>query len=276
MFTTADGNLTAVGTLYQTVYTGAIRLYAISVVGLLIWPLLKRLRSPRKLKFLSRHKLSTQPLEQRYQNRKSQPLIWLVLWGLLPIAAIFGLAQLFPFLWLERYAVVAMPYVLILLAASWQSLWNSRLRRVAIALGLLYFVAVSGPLWRYYSADYHADWRGLAQAIARYEQPADTVAIYPGSLLPYIDHYYTGSAELTALPNTEEPRALSPADLAQTLQTLPLPNARLWVVCPTQAPWDDVQSDLFAQLTSDFNHQRSSQWLNHWGWGPTLHLFSRR
>ncbi len=208
------------------------------------------------------------------QKWRSPQLVWIALWGLLPIGCIFLLSQFFPFLWLERYAVIAIPYVVILLAAGWTYLWDHR-KRLAILVAMLYIVAVSGPLLRYYTSNYNADWRGLAHAISHYEKPNDTVVIYPGSFLPYITHYYDGNSTLLPIENIDSYEDIDIDQLASQIQSLSLVNSRFWLVCPIQNQWDDVKDALIEQLqVNGFSLQQEFRLVNHWNWGPMLYLFS--
>lgn len=224
-------------------------LYAAVIVGLLCLPLMRK-------------------------QWRSPSLLWIALWGLLPIGSIFLLSQLFPFLWLERYAMIAIPYIVILLATGWIDLWNNQ-KRLAILVAMLYIIAVSGPLLRYYTTNYHADWRGLAHAISRDEKPNDTVVIYPGSFLPYITHYYDGHSKLLPIEEIDHSEDVDVDQLVSRIKNLSLVNSRFWLVCPVQNQWDDVKDELIGQLeVGGFSLQQESRLVNHWNWGPMLYLFS--
>ena len=208
-----------------------------------------------------------------YRKLRSPQLIWLSLWGFVPIVLVFLLSQVFPFLWLERYAVISIPFVAILLATSWVWVWNRR-KRVAIALALFYFVAISGPLLRYYTTDYRADWRGLSQEISLLAETGDPVVIYPGSFLPYIDYYYDGDAELVPLEKIEDAADVEREGIANNIQALSLPSNRFWLVCPIKDQWKNAQADVLEELSKKgFVLEKTSARVNHWNWGPVLYLF---
>ena len=204
---------------------------------------------------------------------RSPEIVWIALWGFLPILSVFLLSQVFPFLWLERYAVVSIPYVAILLAVGWTRLWH-RWRVLALIIVSIYLIAVSGPLLRYYTTHYHADWRGLAEEIRHYEQPDDVVVVYPGSLVPYIDYYYEGDSDLVAIEDSENPEDIEAEQIAAKVQALEISNARLWLVCPVKDRWNRVKRELVETLgTEGFVLEKEAQMLDHWDWGPTLSLF---
>ena len=208
-------------------------------------------------------------------NRKlrTYETVWVALWGFLPIALVFLLSQFFSFLWLERYAVISIPYIAILLAIGWTSLWKQR-QRLALIVAAIYLTAVSGPLFRYYTTNYHANWRGLAEEIERYEQPNDLVVVYPGSLLPYLDYYYEGNSNLVAIEESENPDEARAKQIATKMQRLRLLNGRLWLVCPVKDQWNNLRENIFKILAErELALAQTSQMLDHWGWGPTLSLF---
>ena len=206
-----------------------------------------------------------------YRKVRSPQLIWVALWGGVPVALVFLMSQVFPFLWLERYAVGSIPFVAILLAASWVWVWDWR-RGVAGAIAIFYFVALSGPVMRYYTADYRADWRGLAVemgAIAAEE----SVVVYPGSFLPYINYYYDGDAELVPVEEIESAQDVEAELLLEKVQPL---GERFWLACPVKDDWDAARETVFEALGEEgFVLKEESASVNHWNWGPVLYLFEQ-
>lgn len=205
---------------------------------------------------------------------RNSKLIWIALWGLFPVALVFLLSQFFPFLWLERYAVISIPYIVILLAVGWVWLWD-RQQQIALFVAMLYLVAVSGPLLRYYTNDYHADWRGLAQEIQLYEQPGDRIVVYPGSFLPYINYYYDGSSTFVPIEDVDSYQDVDVETLVAKVESLGFLSDRVWLVCPIKDQWNGVKNEVIETLeTRGFVLEQAAQMINHWDWGPTLYLFS--
>lgn len=200
----------------------------------------------------------------------SQPLLW----GLLPVFSVFAASQAFPVLWQDRYALISAPYVLILLAAGWLRIWKQR-KTIACLLALLYGLSVSGPLWRYYTTDYRADWRGLSGAIAQHVEPNDPVLVYPGSFVEILDYYYDGDADFLPMDNVIAADDLDVEEAIALVQESPKLDDRFWIVCPVVAPWDEVKDDLLLRLEqAGLELQQEDYFLDQWAWGPALYLIS--
>ena len=271
--------------LNQKWYAGAARAPTVTnLVGLLAaltaWPL----AGPEELsgfyqpifKLYAGLILAGSLLPVLYKKLRSPQLVWLAFWGFLPVVLVFCLSQVFPFLWLERYAVISIPYIAILLAASWVWLWERR-KEVAVAIALFYLIALSGPLLRYYTTDYRADWRGLSQEMELLAETGDLAVVYPSSFLPYIDYYYEGKAELIPIEEIDSFGDVDAALLAQDIEQLTLANRRFWLVCPIKEHWNSVREDVFEELAEKgFVLERTSARVDHWNWGPVLYLFERR
>lgn len=205
---------------------------------------------------------------------RSTKLFQAALWGLLPILSIFVAAQRFPVLWQDRYALISAPYVLILLAAVWTQFWNSQ-KTIAILLAVLYTLSVSGPLLRYYTLNYRADWRGLSQELAISAQPNDPVLVYPGSFVEIIDYY--DDSELNFLPMDDVIAAedLNVEEAIALIKNTPLPHAQFWLICPVVDQWSTAKDNLIDQLEIEgFELQEDHYLLDQWAWGPALYRFS--
>ena len=209
----------------------------------------------------------------------SQKLLLVALWGLLPILSIFIASQAFPVLWQDRYALLSAPYLLILLAAVWTQLWHRR-RPLAILIAIIYGLAVSGPLIRYYTLDYHADWRGLAEELTLEAQPNDVVLVYPGSFVEIVDYYYEGDVNFLRMDEVIGAEDLEVGEAIALIQNAEqngeLVGDRFWLICPVVDRWSKAKDDLIAQLEQKgFVLEQEDYLLDQWAWGPALYLFSR-
>ena len=233
----------------QDFYAHIFNLYSVVGVGLLFfWLFTPKLRTAR--------------------------ISWAGLWGLSPICSIFLLAQAFPVLWQDRYALISAPYIAILLAAIGVHLWNHQ-RAIALLVAALYMLSVSGPLLRYYTLDYRADWRGLAQELSAVESPAALVIVYPNTFVEILDYYYDGKARFLPVENTVLPENVNTQQVTASIQRLLLVRDRVWLICPTVDQWGKVEETLIAQLEAeDIVLQRATSHVDQWSWGPMLYEFS--
>ena len=166
-----------------------------------------------------------------FKIRKSQQLIWLTVWALLPLVIIGLIAQVSRSLWVDRYLLFVAPYIFLLVAVGWQQVWQ-RWRFWAIFVAIIYAIAVSGGIKRYYSVADRADWRGLVTAIVQQEQPQDVIVWSTGqAMTAALNHYYHGSAKIwSELPG---PCSINSTkeDMTQWIQNLPTDTSRMWLIC---------------------------------------------
>ena len=157
-------------------------------------------------------------------------IYWLATWTFLPLLALFGVSQVSRSLWLDRYLLFAAPYMLILLAVGFLRLWQ-HWRMGAIAMSVIYFIAVGGGLKRYYTVLDRENWRGIVETLNVNDQPGDVVVWSIGQRIPVaLNHYYRGNAsiEVRDLPQAEQ--------IEEWVQSLPTPQSRLWLVYSSPAP----------------------------------------
>ena len=128
---------------------------------------------------------------------------------------------------------MVVPYLLILLAVSFLRVWQGQ-RRIALAIALVYLIAVSGGLLHYYTTSDREDWRSVGQTITAVEQPGDAIAVSSTNSRPLlaITHYYHGTAPVELLGDFSiVRREQREQELAERLhQTLSTSDSRLWLV----------------------------------------------
>jgi hypothetical protein len=126
----------------------------------------------------------------------------IALWGLMTLGILYiACASLAPVLWgVPRYSVFAAPYIFILLALGIVRIWKWQ-RRVAMFLIAMYFFAVGGSLWHYYTTDTDEDWRSVFQVVHQYEQPNDVLVVFPPEAKEGLDYYYKGSSPVYFIDN---------------------------------------------------------------------------
>ena len=175
------------------------------------------------------------------KHRHRLELGWLVAWAFLPIAAIAFVSIVSASIWRERYLMLAVPYVFVLLAVGLREIWR-HYRAIALAVAIAYAVAVSGGLHHYYTTLYHDDWRGVAEFIRSNEQPGDVIGFYGWQWEPQltVPRYYQGSAnfyDLQREPLPQSEAAQSRDSFIQNMfQQLPPDSARYWLVVLESSP----------------------------------------
>ncbi|NET29228.1 glycosyltransferase family 39 protein [Okeania sp. SIO1I7] len=168
-----------------------------------------------------------------FEKRNSHKLAWATAWGFLPLVPLFLVSHISRSLWVDRYLLFTAPYIFILLASGFMEVWR-RWRIPAVAIALIYFVAVAGGLKRYYTISDREDWRGLVQLIQTNEKSGDIIVWSAGELIPRaLNHYYSGSA-------TIEVRQDKPQDDPQAIdswvQSLPKTQSRVLLVFGNPSP----------------------------------------
>lgn len=165
-------------------------------------------------------------------KHRSGKLLWIAAWALIPGTILFLISS--PGLWnTDRYILFLCPYVLILLAAGFMRLWIWQ-PTVAIVIAIIYLVAVSNGLVRYYTVQDHQDWRGVAQVINTMEKPGDQIliderlGIMEEKIATSLAYYYHGVAPIYS--NREICWFPQKSSLEEALGNL-LSIERLWLIC---------------------------------------------
>ncbi|WP_210407392.1 hypothetical protein, partial [Hydrocoleum sp. CS-953] len=168
-----------------------------------------------------------------FEKRNSYKLGWAAAWGFLPLIPIFLVSQISRSIWVDRYIMFTAPYIFILLAAGFMVVWR-RWRIPAVAIALIYFVAVGGGLKRYYTVKDREDWRGFVQLIQTNEQSGDVIVWKANQSIPRaLNHYYRGSATIEVRIDTpkDDPQAVE-----SWLESLPKTRSRIWLAYANPSP----------------------------------------
>lgn len=186
-----------------------------------------------------------------FEKRNSYKLGWAAAWGFLPLIPIFLVSQISRSIWVNRYLLFTAPYIFILLAVGFMVVWR-RWRIPAVAIALIYFVAVSGGLKRYYTVLDRGDWRGIVQLIQTNEQSGDIIVWKVGrqTIPRALNHYYSGSATIEVRNVGPED---DPQDVESWLQSLPKTKSRIWLVYAHPSP------TLVSAIEKQFKVQQSQK-----------------
>ncbi|NEO98896.1 MAG: hypothetical protein F6K58_09500 [Symploca sp. SIO2E9] len=172
--------------------------------------------------------LAVLPAILLFNGKRSARLLWTAAWALLPSAVILFVSITSSSLWTSRYLLFISPYLIVLLVASFVKIWHWQ-RAVAIVVTLVYIVAISGGLVRYYTVLDNADWRGAVQMISNKEKPGDAIVISEESIGIVFDHSYHGSAPVYAMETIPGNVKMSKSIVKQALESLPEIQSRLWL-----------------------------------------------
>jgi mannosyltransferase len=226
---------------YQPFY----KVYALVVVGLLVYGL--------------------------YHHRSTR-IGWAAVWGFGSVLLIFAAGQLSVGMWGDRYLFMAAPYCLLVLAAGIAELWQRR-RVIAIAVIVLYGIAVGSALFRYYTVLYRHDWRGLAHTIQQQQRPADRIAIYPGFFQSPFAYYYRNGIT----PDIIE-RQTERIDTERILNYLLISfqgqkdaKYRLWLIFPKYDDWDAQHQKVLDTLKKVGYRLQTQQTISS-QWGEDVNL----
>jgi 4-amino-4-deoxy-L-arabinose transferase-like glycosyltransferase len=170
---------------------------------------------------------------------RSSAIGWLAVWAFFPLTIFFTVSQLSRSLWVDRYLVLAIPYVLILVAAGLVQVWQ-RWRWVAVAIACIHLVAIGGGLKRYYTTVDREDWRGIVHILSTQPKANDVIVWSFGGVVVNrapIEHYYQGSVPITLKhpPSPTSPET-EKAVLEQWVRTLPTTSSQLWLVSVRSSP----------------------------------------
>lgn len=163
------------------------------------------------------------------RKHRSARLLWVAAWAFLPSAALFLISGR---LWIDRYLLFVSPYILILLAAGFMRVWNLQ-RVVGIVVAIIYAIAVSGGIVRYYTVQDRQDWRGVAQMISQNEKPDDTIVLSIDSpkMTDALTHYYLGAAPIYLNNNICPSAKVEKTVAEEALRSLPPIQSRFWLLC---------------------------------------------
>lgn len=205
------------------------------------------------------------------KKHRSPQLIWIAAWTFVPAITIFFVSKR---LWIDRYMLFIAPYVLILLAAGWQRLWRWQ-RGWALVVAIIYTIAVTGGVVRYYTVQDRQDWRGIAQTISTYEQPGDTIILSGGSPSPKMEsaltHYYSGAAPIIVSPEICPNAKVAPPNVEAAWGNLPPIPSRLWLLCGEDFGEQKFQALLGEHLQVQTHSQFRNE--NFYRQDDFLHLF---
>jgi mannosyltransferase len=176
------------------------------------------------------------------QKHRSAKLLWVSVWAFVPLLQIFIFSQISMSLWVNRYLLFVCPYIFILLAAGFIRVWRNW-RAMAIAMALIYTLAISGGLVRYYTVLDRPAYNTVIQTISDGEQAGDLI-VWSMYYRKALEHYYHGSAPIVWLPFTKK---ANESELEAWLASVPAIESRLWLACELSDRSSQILQDVLKQ-----------------------------
>jgi uncharacterized membrane protein len=230
------------------------------------WPL-RSLESTIGIKFYKVYTLLVvlSIFSSLFLKQKRKEVYYLAVFLMLPAAILFLVSWIFTSVWLPRYLLMIAPYLLLLISAGFIAIkeWQPKL---AIAIAVVYFLAVGGGLHAYYTKQFRPDWRGAVEFISKQDETDDILAI--ASSTPrsssFISHYYDGGSPIYTV------------DVSDANAKIPGFESRMWLVYkPSNA--DDGTVDKFRQEIFDgYQVEVSEKFLNESGRDEIIEVFLLR
>ncbi|MGF1542173.1 MAG: glycosyltransferase family 39 protein [Pleurocapsa sp.] len=178
-------------------------------------------------------------LIQKYRSAK---LLWVGIWAFVPLIQIFIFSHISMSLWVNRYLLFVCPYIFILLAAGFMRVWR-KWRIMAIVVALVYTLAISGGLVRYYTVLDRPTYNSVIQTISNGEQPGDLI-VWSMYYTKALEHYYHGSAPIHWLPFTKR---ATESELEAWLVSLPPIKSRFWLACELSSRSSQILQNVVQQ-----------------------------
>ena len=170
-------------------------------------------------------------------KKQSGKIWWLAAWALLPLTQMFVASQFSFSIWVDRYLLLACPYILLLLGVGIVKI-VVRWRLFGLIILLSYLLALAGGLNYHYhhQADNDSrgrDYRAMVEIINSNEQEGDVIVMsirHQNPRLP-LNHYYRGEAEIEFKSGVPAARNVTTAQIDGWLDSLPSTPSRLWLMC---------------------------------------------
>ncbi len=199
------------------------------------------------------------------QRRQFPKLWWATAWFALPLVPIFIFSYISTSIWINRYMLFVVPYLCLLLAGGLCRLWK-HWRLFAVAAGLIYLIAVSGGLIRYYTVQDRGDHKFMFKAIEQYEQPGDVIisSYHPLGYVMAFNHYYGGELDIH-WHSIGDIDLENPTELKNWLDSFPRDQQRWWLTLKMSGlndqDYDVLKHAIEAQfqIESSFDYKKSSK-----------------
>lgn len=180
------------------------------------------------------------------RHYRAEPDLWYWFWVVVgTLALVFAVSLVVRPLYVDRYFVIILPALIVLMLRGWQ--WLAGPRRPYLAVGAVALVALTGAaitLDVFRAGDhYKEDWRGVAEYIAADFRPGNGVlADYPAEVIAFKRYFPQAELPPYAWYDADDPLAISPFEE---------PVTRVWVMTRTTADEGAHQNEIALARASD-------------------------
>lgn len=191
------------------------------------------------------------------RKHQSQSLLWIAAWFFLPLIPIFAFSYVSTPIWVIRYLLFVSPYLFLLLAAALGRLWK-QWRPAAILISLVYLIAASGGLVRYYTVQDRPDYKFIVETIEQLEQPGDVI-VWSHFYKKAIPHYYQGPSDFIYNPTRDIDSDL---EMEEWLNNFPETHDRIWLVLNSKAKnYSNIKEQIESMFTvkAEFQYDQGSK-----------------
>ncbi len=176
------------------------------------------------------------------QKPRTQEVVWVALWGIIPAASIFVFSNVFYSIWNTRYLIISQPYFILLVAIvffkilDWQKI-------IGVVLAVIYMLAVSLGLVTYYTSSKRYmgaldHYRPVAQLIDTQDREGDIImySTFHGNSFPInggsfpLTYYYRGDAPIYVDKREKTDKSNFQVYLKSWVKSLPPTYSRIWFI----------------------------------------------
>ncbi|MBS2007712.1 MAG: glycosyltransferase family 39 protein [Cyanobacteria bacterium SZAS TMP-1] len=166
--------------------------------------------------------------------RREKYILWLALWGFLPLTALFIYSNFRPPLFITRYSMFTAPFVYLILGYAWSEIYQ-RKRVIGLTVGAVYILGMGTFIGHFFQHPVHEDWREIAAFIGEHEKSGDEIIVWNYHSKYLLGYYYKGKNRISDL---QVNRAENQNGLLVNLELVPppKPGQRLWIITREAAP----------------------------------------
>ncbi|NET40533.1 MAG: hypothetical protein F6K15_00690 [Okeania sp. SIO2B3] len=176
------------------------------------------------------------------QKPRTQEVVWVASWGIIPAASIFVFSNVFYSIWNSRYLIISQPYFILLVAIGFFKILDWQ-KIIGVVLAVIYMLAVSLGLVTYYTSSKRYmgaldHYKPVAQLIESQDREGDIImySTYHANSFPInggsfpLTYYYQGSAPIYVDQKEKTDKSNLPTHLKNWVESLPPTASRIWFI----------------------------------------------
>ncbi|NES03539.1 MAG: hypothetical protein F6K22_12190, partial [Okeania sp. SIO2F4] len=172
---------------------------------------------------------------------RTQEVVWVALWGIIPAASIFIFSHIFYSIWNSRYLIMTQPYFILLVAIGFFKILNWQ-KIIGILVSFIYILAVSLGLITYYTSSQRYmgaldHYRPVGQLIETQDREGDIImysTVHGNSFS--LTYYYRGFTPIyldtkdKRYEREKTDKSNLPTSLKNWVESLPPTYSRIWFI----------------------------------------------